>query len=246
MDHRMELAVVDDQAYDREQISTLLTEYAASRHHAWRICCFSSGEAFLDTLTPERYKMVFLDILMDGMDGMETARRLRAVDPDVLLIFVTTEASYAVEGYEVEAAGFLVKEAGTLEPQFQTLMARLERRIQAEVVLELPGSLTGIPVPASTLLYAEVLNHDLKLHLKSGTYVLRMTLGELWALLPGDGRFFECHRGVVVNLDVVASLGSQVVTLNDGTILPVSRRRRSEMERAYAARSIARVRMELP
>lgn len=245
MGHRIELAVVDDQAYDRDRISTLLTEYAANQHLAWQIRCFSSGEAFLDTVTPGRYGMIFLDILMDGMDGMETARRLRAVDPDVLLIFVTTEASYAVEGYEVEAAGFLLKEAGTLEAHFQALMARLERRIQAEVMLELPGSLTGIPVPASTLLCAEVLNHNLKLHLKSGTYILRMTLGELWAQLPEDGRFFECHRGVVVNLDVVASLGSQVVTLSDGTVLPVSRRRRSEMERAYAARSIARLRMEL-
>ena len=68
--HIIEIAVVDDQTYDREQISALLGAYAASRRHAWQVHCFASGQAFLDTLTPGRYGMVFLDILMDGIDGM--------------------------------------------------------------------------------------------------------------------------------------------------------------------------------
>lgn len=245
MEYKIELAVVDDLAWDRDRISTLLTAYGARMHRPWRVRCFSSGEAFLDSLMPGRYEMVFLDILMDGIDGMETARRLRAVDPDVILVFVTTEVSYAVEGYNVEASGFLVKDSDTLEANFEALMARLERRIQSEVYLHLPGSLSGIPVPASALLYAEVLNHEMKLHLKNRSHVLRMTLGELWPLLPADGRFLECHRGIVINLDAVASLDQQVVTLTDGTTLPVSRRRRAELERAYAARSIARIRQEL-
>ena len=243
--HIIEIAVVDDQAYDREQISALLREYAASRRHAWQVRCFASDQAFLDTLTPGRYGMVFLDILMDGMDGMETARRFRATDPNTLLVLITTEASYAVEGYEVEAAGFLVKKSGTLKQHFDALMARLEQKIQEDIVLELPGSLAGIPVPASALLYAEVLNHVMKLCLKSGSYMVRMSLKELISLLPQDGRFFECHRGIVVNLDAVVSLDSQVATLSDGSTLPVSRRRRAELERAFAARSISKIRREL-
>ena len=240
--HIIEIAVVDDQTYDREQISALLREYAASKHHAWQVRCFASGQAFLDTLTPGRYGMVFLDILMGGM---ETARRFRAIDPDTLLVLITTEASYAVEGYEVEAAGFLVKKSGTLKQHFDALMARLEQKIQEDIVLELPGSLAGIPVPASALLYAEVLNHVMKLCLKSGSYMVRMSLKELIPLLPQDGRFFECHRGIVVNLDAVVSLDSQVATLSDGSTLPVSRRRRAELERAFAARSISKTRGEL-
>lgn len=241
MAHIIQIAVVDDQTYDREQISALLREYAASRRHTWQVHCFASGQAFLDTLTPGRYGMVFLDILMDGM---ETARRFRAIDPDTLLVLITTEASYAVEGYEVEAAGFLVKESGTLKQHFDALMARLEHKIQEDIVLELPGSLSGIPVPAGALLYAEVLNHVMKLCLKSGSYMIRMSLKELLLLLPQDGRFFECHRGIVVNLDAVVSLDSQVVTLSDGSTLPVSRRRRAELERAFAARSISKIRRE--
>ena len=110
--------------------------------------------------------------------------------------------------------------------------------------MELPGSLAGIPVPAGALLYAEVLNHVMKLCLKSGSYMIRMSLKELLLLLPQDGRFFECHRGIVVNLDAVVSLDSQVVTLSDGSTLPVSRRRRAELERAFAARSISKIRRE--
>ena len=72
-----------------------------------------------------------------------------------------------------------------------------------------------------------------------------MTVEELKPMLPKDGRFYECHRGIVINLDAVDTLEAQVVVMENGGRLPVSRRRRSSLEQAYAERSIARVRSEL-
>lgn len=145
---------------------------------------------------------------MDGIDGLETARRLRALGSEALLVFVTTEAGYALEGYEVEAAGFLVK-------------------------------------GADEVLYAEVLNYRMRLLTRAGEFLLRMTVEELKPMLPKDGRFYECHRGIVINLDAVGTLEAQVVVMENGDRLPVSRRRRPSLEQAYAERSIARVRSEL-
>lgn len=242
MSHMVEIAVVDDLSRDREQIASLISSYAHRRELTWKVSPFSSGEDFLSALTPGRFAIVFLDILMGGMDGMETARHLRAVDPNVLLVFVTTEAGYALEGYEVEAAGFLVKEEAQAGRRFQHLMERLERRLQQDEVLEL----AGVCIRAGEICYAEVQDHNMALHTREGKeLVLRMTMEELKPLLPQDGRFFECHRGIVVNLDAVGSLERQVVTMENGDTLPVSRRRRIQLEQAYAQRSIARLRRDL-
>ena len=243
----LRIGICDDVYDARLVLRSALERVLEARHVQGQFWEFSSGEGLLRWLESHvgELDIVFLDMEMGELDGMETARRFRATDPNTLLVLITTEASYAVEGYEVEAAGFLVKESGTLKQHFDALMARLEHKIQEDIVLELPGSLAGIPVPASALLYAEVLNHVMKLCLKSGSYMVRMSLKELISLLPQDGRFFECHRGIVVNLDAVVSLDSQVATLSDGSTLPVSRRRRAELERAFAARSISKIRREL-
>lgn len=243
MRNTVNIAVVDDLARDRETVRAKVLGYAACRGLPWQVTVFSGGEELLADLTPGRYEVVFLDILMGGLDGIETARRLRQVDRDALLVFVTTEADYAVEGYEVEAAGFLLKEES--ESRFQRLMERLERRLRRDAVLDFSSAGSPLRLPAGEMLYAEVLDHDMALHTRDGVHVLRMSMEQLKPLLPQDGRFFECHRGIVLNLDAVAALSAQVVTIENGDTLPVSRRRRSELERSYAERCFARVRREL-
>lgn len=240
----LELAVVDDLSRDRARLTALLTAYAQKQGLSWQITGFSSGEAFLAALTPGRFAVIFLDIIMGGMDGLETARRLRERDPDVPLVFVTTERGYALQGYEWDAAGFLVKEDAHMEQSFLRLMNRLQRRQLPPLRLELAGG--SISLPLQDLCYAEVRDHTLVLHTRDRQIPgVRMTLEELRLSLPPDDRFVECHRGILVNLDAITHLDGPVITLSSGEILPVSRRRRASLEQAYAARHIARLREEL-
>lgn len=171
---------------------------------------------------------------------METAARLRAFDTDALLVFVTTEDDYAVDAYELDAVAFLVKPP--VRKKFDRMMARLEKKLEKDAVLELTENNAVFELPAGAVLYAEVIDHDLALHTKDGVYSLRMTMEELKPLLPSDGRFFECHRGVILNLDRVKSLEKQVAVMANGDRLPVSRRKKKELVDAYVARNFARVR----
>ncbi len=175
MQDTINIAAVDDLPEDLERLGAALETYAAQHELTIEASGFRSGEELLEAAASGGFDIVFLDIVMDGIDGLETARRLRALGSEALLVFVTTEAGYALEGYEVEAAGFLVKGAGE----------------------------------------------------------------------SGQRRFYECHRGIVINLDAVGTLEAQVVVMENGDRLPVSRRRRPSLEQAYAERSIARVRSEL-
>lgn len=118
--------------------------------------------------------------MMDGIDGLETARRLRALGSEALLVFVTTEAGYALEGYEVEAAGFLVKGAGESgQRRFERLMDRLLRRLRLEEYIDLSATAASVRVLADEVLYAEVLNHRMRLLTRAGEFLLRMTVEEL-------------------------------------------------------------------
>lgn len=242
MQTSLRIAVVDDLEMDRQKLEYMLTSYTSRRELNCVIDNFSRGDEFLQNFMPGKYQLIFLDIMMDGLDGMETARQIRRQDPQVILIFVTIEPSYAIEGYEVEATAFLIKTEGLESKRFERLMLRLEKKLRGEALIQLSegGSISNLP--ASSLLYAEIIDHELKLHTADTVYSLRMAMEELKPALPTDNRFFECHRGIVINLDHIQVLGRQVVTMKNGDVLPVSRRKRAELESAYAARSIARIR----
>lgn len=112
----------------------------------------------------------------DPWDGVEVARRLRAADPAALRVFVTTEAGHALDGYELEAAGFLLKTERHRQARFARLMERLERKLAPQAALDLWENGLPLRVPVEGILYAESDRHYLRLQLQTGAHTLRMTL----------------------------------------------------------------------
>lgn len=241
----LHVAIVDDLSGDAEQIAKFLSAYGAEHALSFQTELFSSGEAFLQAAHPGNYSLVFLDILMGGINGMETAKKFRATDPQALLVFVTTEAGYALEGYDVDAAGFLVKSFPPDQEAFFRLMDRLESRLRPIPLLELSDGSTHLKLSTDVLLYIDVKNHELTLHALEVTYYLRTPMEKLKSLLPQDGRFFQCHRGVIVNLDWVESVEKQVVTMKNGDILPVSRRNHKALVEARLSWNFKKLREKM-
>ena len=101
------VAIVEDDREARESLRACLGWIAEKDRQQFRVSEFPSGTAFLGNYEPD-YDLVFMDIEMPGMDGMETARALRKMDASVLLIFVTNMAQYAIAGYEVDADGNII------------------------------------------------------------------------------------------------------------------------------------------
>ena len=88
-DNRLRVAIVDDVRAECERLRDRLSAYAGARGLAWELRCFSGGREFLAAAEREQFSLVFLDIVMEDMDGLETARRLRLADGDVPVVFVT-------------------------------------------------------------------------------------------------------------------------------------------------------------
>ena len=192
---------------------------------------FPDGESFLAASQGSRFHLAFLDIYMEGRDGLSTAQELRSFDPDCQLVFSTSSRDHALDGYRVRAVQYLLKpyDSAALEGAFDQL-ARLLPAPERYVALR--SGRQDVRVRLRDILWAEHFQHQVRLHTPKGeTLSTRLTFGAFTKLLAGDSRFFVCGRGLLVNLDHAADFDGRDFRLTDGTRLPVSR------DLASAARS---------
>ena len=105
------IAIVEDDAECREQLREYVEHYGQENREELEVLCFSDGAELVEGYRPV-YDLLLLDIEMPNLDGMTAARRIRQVDSDVLIVFITNMAKYAISGYEVEAPGFMLKPVG--------------------------------------------------------------------------------------------------------------------------------------
>ncbi len=220
----LKIAVVEDMKADREILLSYLRRYEKEHHLTFEVSCYSDGLRFLDAYRCD-CSLVFMDIEMPVIDGMKAAKKLRTMDDAVCLIFVTNMAQYAVEGYTVQAAGYLVKPVAYYQfsVMMEKLLVTLDRRERSELLLSVDGGLER--VDAAAVVYVEVRNHWLTYHFQDGEEkVVRGTMNEAERQLTPLG-FARCNQCYLVNLSRVERVGTDTVRVN-GEELAVSRSRR--------------------
>lgn len=228
----MRLAVVDDNPRDREELLCWLKTALNQRRKPVEYLAFADGTSFLDAAGRKPFDLVFLDIYMEGMDGVTVARTLRGFDPDCVLVFTTTSTDHALDGYRVRALQYLVKPYQMAEVE-EVLEEVLNHLPPEEAVIRLHIGRQERLLAPGEILWADHFRHQIHIHLRDGTETaVRMTFGEFTELLKGERRFLVCGRGVLVNLEHVRDFDGAAFLLNDGTQVPVSR---SSSESARAA-----------
>ena len=115
------IAVVDDQPDMRQQLCSMIDQYSRENNCMLEVTAFSDGAQIITNYC-KGFDIIFLDIEMPELGGMDAAERIRTVDPDVVLVFVTNMAQYAIRGYEVDALDFVLKPVNYY--QFSTKLAR--------------------------------------------------------------------------------------------------------------------------
>lgn len=242
----MHYAIVEDLILDQNELVDLIQKDSAAHEEPVEISCYPSGESFLTDFHPGKYSTVFLDILMDGMTGIETARKIRETDTRLPIIFTTTAPDFALDGYEVHALQYLVKpvDPGKLARCLDELREELAAPMYIEVpVVTGPATTVTRPVMLDELLYAEAIRHGLVIHTTQGDLTTNMTLSELVRLLPNGPRFYEYGRGMLVNFSqVLTILENGEIRLKDGQRLYCSRRKQKEAPAALAAYLFAQLR----
>ncbi|MCR4870244.1 MAG: LytTR family DNA-binding domain-containing protein, partial [Atopobiaceae bacterium] len=182
----------------------------------------------------QHWDLVFMDIGLPGIDGMEAAHLLRERDAESLLIFVTDLAQFAVKGYEVDALDFVVKPVN-----YQSLSMRLDRamRILAgkQVTNIYLSTRFGARVfPITDLVFAEVRGHNLEYHLPEETITVRGTMSKLEEDLD-SARFIRISNSCLINADRIHSINGSIVRMSTGDELAISRTKKKSALEALAS-----------
>lgn len=219
------IAICDDEQYMSDKIKEMISDFFHNRNIEISISQFSSGEELL--LYNRRIDILFLDIQMGKMDGMETARKLRDRRFKGFLIFITILKEMVFQSFEVQAYDYLVKPVE--KKQFEKTMGRLLTAIQnaSESNLLVQKGYESIIISFDDILFCEIMDRKVYLHLKSGDVIdYYDKMEQLEKKL--DNRFFKCHRSFLINLRYLKSYKNGIAYMENEKEIPVSRLRSKE------------------
>lgn len=222
----MNIAVVDDEKIIREQIVGLIRKQ--SKEHC--IQAFGSGGRLLES--GNCFDMVFLDIQMDGLDGIETAKRLKSKYKDTVLIFVTGIKEYVFKAFDVAAFHYLLKPIN--ERKFAEVFRRAEMEIQEKrkskgQKLFLKNK--GLMLDQGDILYIESRGKKAAIHTLKEVIEIYAVMNELESQLSES--FYRCHRGYLVNMAHIAEYDNESITLSNGDSVYLTRKKHREFAKTY-------------
>ena len=229
----MRIAICDDQAADRAALGELLWQVLSERCATADILEYQNGEMLLQSLETETVPadLIFLDIYMDGPDGMETAKCLRQDGNGTPIVFLTTSPDFAVDSYEVRAFDYILKPitAGRLAAvlsRFETEKPRHEKFL----ALKEQSSVQRLSYDA--IEYVESVSPALLLHMSDGKEIRYYgKLNDMEQQLA-DERFLRCHQSFLVNLDLVERLEDDFL-MRSGARVPFKQRDKKKLREVY-------------
>lgn len=217
------IAICDDSKLDRQLLKVVIQTYFENNEEEFKIFEYELGDNLLDDIEVE---LLFLDIIMNGM---KIARKLRDIQFKAPIIFLTAHADYAVESYEVYAAGYLLKPYDTNKLTL-LLDEVLQRSVQKRIAVKVKKQHRYLEI--NDIMYVESDKHVLNIHLKDSR-VIQTTekLSELEKTINSK-RFIRCHQSYLVNMDYIKDAKTDFILSNDIRI-PIRVRGRKETIEKY-------------
>lgn len=211
----MQIAIIEDEKLYSDQLIKLLQTYSKKTHFILNISSFKSGEKFFQH--DIRFDIVFLDIELPGMNGMEIAKKLRAERYNGEIIFLTNHADYVFQGYDVRALHYLLKPVG-----YEAIHKCMQffHGNRAEESFTFKTGNVYMKVPFYNILYFSSCNHYIEVYTKHDKYSFKGNLKDIAVNVPSN--FKQCHRSLIVNINYIESITGKEIFLCNGERLPIS------------------------
>lgn len=218
------IAVVEDENRQADKLIACLKRFEEETGEQFEVTRYCEALSFLNE-KKRTFQIVFMDIMLPGINGMEAAERLRRFDTQTILIFVTNMLNFAVKSYEVDAMDYIVKPIS-----YERVVFKLRKAIN--IINSSTGRVLSIStrdgiVQLSTedIYYIEVIQHRLFYHTSNGNFSEKNSLKTLEEALTGND-FSRCNSCYLVNMKYIAKVDGLIITMTNGDELKISQPKR--------------------
>ena len=229
----MTIALVDDSAADIEVLYDYISRYCRERNVHICVKKFTDETAFLASMDGTAYSLVFLDIYMQHITGIQVAEKIRKLSPKCQIIFTTNSTEHAVKAFRLHALDYLVKPysysclADALD-RFDTIASKFSHYI------ELKEGRHYTRILISDIMYTDYRNHYIQVHTASCVIRSYMSFNDFMPMLSSYPQFLWCYRNCMVNMDYIDSFDDKDFILKNTERFPIAKARRQEILQAYA------------
>lgn len=225
----IKIAIIENSKQDMQHLLNALHRYSEEKELSFSIEQYVSGEEFFEKKTKE-YDIFFLDIMLDGMSGMDIAKRVRESDSNAIIVFITTVSGFAVEGFSVNALDYVIKPVkyDTFSFALDRTIKNLERKSRVKIGID---SKKGVQILSSDeITYIEVFGHSIIYHYGNDNQTVSewASLAKPEKLLSNHG-FFRCNKCYLVNLKYIEKIHNSKITVC-GKLINVSPKKIAELK----------------
>ncbi len=223
------IAIVEDEAAYAEQLREYLQRYEKEQGETFRITVFSDGDQIVHKYKSD-FDIILMDVEMKFMDGMSAAEEIRKVDTEVVIIFITNMAQYAIRGYAVDALDYVLKPVSyfAFSERLKRAIERMHRRESKCIMVNIKGGTVRLNI--ANIFYVDSQGHTLILHTILGNYETTGTMREMEEKLR-DLNFCRGNKGYLINLQHVDGVQDGCAMVR-GEKLLLSRAKRKEFMEA--------------
>jgi len=241
----MNIALVDDIREEMDIIESILHEYAVLNHLDISVSCFESGEKFLENYKPYSYTVIFVDIYMAGMDGVDMVKQIRRTDNETIIIFLTTSEEHYPDAFRYHAYEYVKKPAGK-ERIFQVMDDILDIYNRKDGRLFITYNRENISIPFCDIVSVVSNGHNTEITDRHGKiYTPRLSFTSIAGSLSASPCFLLVNRGILVNMDYIIDFtdGSCLLEHNNKRF-PINVRKQKKIEQIWKNYTFSQIRME--
>ncbi len=217
------MAIVEDEAKLHDYYGKMVEAWGKAGNIRTAITYVESAEEYLFKYEGQNiFDIIFLDVCMKDMNGMELAHEIRKSDRNVQIVFLTGKPEFVYEGYEIGAVRYLIKpvQEGELIKALDACMEKLGSSREDYLTMKYQGE--NLRLSRSGILFIQVEGHYLKMQTVDRVYEWKASLKEMQEKLD-PARFVQANRSVLVNLEFVSKITREECILENGEVIPVSR-----------------------
>jgi len=236
----MKIVICEDEYKYTDQLIEYIKEWSEIKNIPVEIFTHIAAEKFLYNWEGnEDYDLLFLDIKMGSMTGMELARIIRRTNKDIPIVFTTNMKEYAIQGYSVDAMQYLLKPVRKVD-----CFACLNRVYQSYRIKKyfLFNDLEKtFRIPHEDIIYIEKFRHNADMITAKDKYTFRKTMAQLLEEL-NDDLFIQCHKSYILNIIHMESLSNNFAVMSNDSEVPISKNILKEVHERFYKYNVNRVR----